>query len=593
MSAPYFEKNLRAKWRAYFNSLPKGGRGNTIEPIFQPLLNRPGDPATLRVLSDALLERGDPWGEAIRLALDLESLFPGQDEHRLGHRRLERLQARYGESWRARLRKPLTGPIRAPVGFFRAIPSKVNSSDSNVATLLDGPVAWLDLTGSGTALVPSWPRLSGIVRVEVSQYGNQLNARKLLGPGFASLTSLALPFDDEALHLLAESDWAAQLERLRLYGNTTQVVVPQLDRLLKLKLPRLRTLELEGLELGLPGAEHLAAMPWKLERLTLAAANFGVKGTVLFAASKALATLKELNLSRNTMGPKGAEALATSPHLEQLISLDLSSTAIGGKSLVPFFELLALPSLKALSLSSCGLKGKALEPLGKSKNKALRQLTELDLAGNLMGDDGLTALSKSTVLTNLKVLHLGGNAIKGPGMADLGKSALLTQVEELTLAHNKFQNTGAKGLAASKKVSALKVLALGHNWLGVQGLKAILNNPALERLEEVHEGMNNYGNELARSFVKSKTLALWTLTLGPETTTDVLAELVVAPRLATLELLRLQCQAFDDELAEALVKGPLGKASTTVVISRVWCRLLTDAGAQKLMSVLGTRVSFG
>ncbi|MDP3155834.1 MAG: hypothetical protein Q8N23_24395 [Archangium sp.] len=545
------------------------------------------------MLSDALLEQGDPWGEAIRLALDLESTFPGQDEHRRGHRRLSRLQARYGASWRARVRQPLTGLIRAPVGFFRAIPSQVNSSDTNIATLLDGPVAWLDFTGAGTELVPVWPRRSGIVRVDVSQYGNQVNARKLLGPGFTSLTSLSLPFNDDALSLLEEADWSVQLERLRLYGNVTQVVVPQLDRLLALKLPKLRTLELEGLDLGLPGAERLAAMPWKLERLTLSAANFGVKGTVLFAASKALATVKELNLSRNTMGPKGAEALATSPHLKQLISLDLESTASGGKSLAPFFESLALPALKALSLSSCGLKGKAMEPLGSSKNKALSQLTELDLAGNLMGDDGLTALSKSTVLKNLKVLHLGGNAIKGPGMADLGKSALLTHVEELTLAHNKFQNTGAKGLAASKKVGALEVLKLGHNWLGVQGLKAILNNPALSRLDEVHEGMNNYGNELARSFVKSKTLALWTLNLGPETTTDVLAELVVAPRLGTLELLRLQCQAFDDEMAEALVKGPFSKGSTTLLISRVWCRLLTDAGAQKLTAVLGPRVSFG
>ena len=564
-----------------------------MEPHLKPLLDRPGDPAVLRVLSDALLEQGDPWGEAIRLALDLESTFPGQDEHRRGHRRLERLQARYGASWRARVRPPPPHLVRAPVGFFRAIPSKVNSSDSSLVTLLDGPVAWVDLTDDAAFLVPVWPRRSGIVRIEASQYGNPLNLRMLLGPGFTSLTSLSLPFNGEALRLLEESDWTVQLERLRLYGNATQVVVPQLDRLLNLKLPKLRTLELEGLDLGLPGAERLAGMPWKVERLTLSAANFGVKGTVLFAASKALATVKELSLSRNTMGPKGAEALATSPHLKQLISLDLDSTASGGKSLVPFFEAFALPALKALSLSSCGLKGKAMEPFGHSKNKALSQLTELDLAGNLMGDDGLTALSKSTVLENLKVLHLGGNAIKGPGMADLGKGALLTHVEELTLAHNKFQNTGAKGLAASKKVGALEVLKLGHNWLGVQGLKAILNNPALTRLDEVQEGMNNYGNELARSFVKSKTLALWTLNLGPETTTDVLAQLVVAPRLATLELLRLQCQAFDDELADALVKGPLGNAATTVLISRVWCRLLTDAGAEKLTVALGPRVSFG
>src|SRR4051794_37270161 len=109
-----------------------------MEPLLQPLLENPGDPAVLRVLSDALQEQGDPWGEAIRLSLDLESTFPGEEAHRLGHRRLERLQTRYGASWKARLRKPAPGTARAMVGFFRGIPSKVNSSDSQVISLLEG-----------------------------------------------------------------------------------------------------------------------------------------------------------------------------------------------------------------------------------------------------------------------------------------------------------------------------------------------------------------------------------------------------------------------------------------------------------------------
>ncbi|MDP1822653.1 MAG: hypothetical protein Q8L48_05410 [Archangium sp.] len=564
-----------------------------MDLLLEPLLDHPGDPSVLRVLSDALLEQGDPWGEAIRLALDLESTFPGEDAHRLGHRRLERLQARHGPSWRARLRRPLPQPMRAPVSFFRAIPSRVNSSDLQVAQLLDGPVAWLDFTGdAGAPLVTTFPRRAGLNRIEVSQYANAATARKLLGPGLTSLTSLSLPWSAQALQLLEEADWTPQLERLRLYGNETPVTPPELDRLLKLPLPKLRTLELEGLELGLPGAERLAALPWKLERLTLAAANLGVKGTVLLAGSKALSTVKELSFARNTMGPTGAAALATSPHLKHLVSLDLTSTASGAKALVPFFEALALPSLKALVLTSCGLKGKALEPLAAVKTKALGQLTELDLANNLMGDDGLAALSKTTALTGVRLLQLDGNAIKGPGIAALGRSALLAKVEELSLRHNKFQNTGAKGFAASKNVRALQVLSLGHNWLGVQGLEAMLENPALTHLEQVREGMNNYGPQLGRSFAASKTLRLWTLSLGPDATTDALSKLLVAPRLGTLELLTLHCQAFDDAMVELLEKGPLPKAKTTVVVSRVWCRALTDAGATKLTSVLGDRVSF-
>ena len=93
-----------------------------MEPLLAPLLDRPGDPSVLRVLSDALLEKGDPWGEAIQLSLDLERTFPGEDAHRLGHRRLARLQLRYGASWKRRLRAPI--PNAAWLAFFRGIPSK-------------------------------------------------------------------------------------------------------------------------------------------------------------------------------------------------------------------------------------------------------------------------------------------------------------------------------------------------------------------------------------------------------------------------------------------------------------------------------------
>ena len=564
-----------------------------MDAMFTPLLDRPGDPAVLRVLSDALLEKGDPWGEAIRLALDLENTFPGEDAHRIGHRRLARLEQTHGAKWRAKVRKPQQGPIRAYVRMFRAIPSRIDSTDSSVAKLLEGPVAWLDFNARTTALVPSWPRRAGLVRIDVMYNVDAKQLHALLGPGLSSLTQVALPWlGAPTLELLESVDWLPQLEALRLFGNEAAMSPLDLDRLLKLSMPKLRELDLRGIALGQPGAERLATIPWKLERLTLDDANFGVKGTVAFVASPSLATVKELKLTHNTMGPNGAAALATSPHLKQLIALDLSSTASGAKTLATFFESCALPSLKALTLNSCGLKGAGLEPLGKSKNKALSKLTRLDVSGNLMGDDGLANLSKTTVLTNVRELYLGGNAIKGNGMDALGKSVLLDKVETLTLGHNKFQNTGAKGLAASKKLGSLKELTLGHNWLGVQGLKAILKNPTLTHFEQLNEGMNNYGPELVRSFIDSKTLKLWMLSLGPETTTDALNALLSSVRVASLEFLSLSCGAFDDEQAEVLVKGPLAKAITSLSVSRAWCAKLSDAGAQKLTSVLGERVTF-
>jgi Ran GTPase-activating protein (RanGAP) involved in mRNA processing and transport len=560
-----------------------------MEPLLEPLLDRPGDLSVLRVLSDALLEQGDPWGEAIQLALDLERTFPGEDAHRLGQRRLARLQTRYGPSWKRRLRAPILHG--SWIGFFRGIPSKGSSHESALAALLDGPVASLQYSGEPAVL--AWPRRSGLVELEIAGHGEAKNTSRLLGSGLTSLRSMSLPWaGDATLKILEQAPCTSQLEHLQLsvHGGSP-VSPPQLERLLKLPLPKLRGLHLIGLELGLPGAERLAAMPWTLERLTLAGANLGVKGTLAFLASRALASVKELSLAQNTMGPLGAAALATCPNLKALVHLNLTSTASGAKSLLPLFESLALPSLKSLMLASCGLKGKALAPFAAAKSKTLGQLTQLDLGGNLMGDDGLTALSKSKALTGLRVLQLSANAIKGPGIAALGKSELLGKVEELALANNKFQNTGARGLAVSKKVGALKVLSLGHNWMGVQGLKALLANPALKSLEEVREGMNNYGPELTRSFAASKTLPFWQLTFGPGATTDELEVLFASPRVATLELLHLSTSAFDDAMAELAIKGPLVKGGTTVRVSSMWCKV-TDAGAQKLSSALGNRVFF-
>lgn len=361
------------------------------------------------------------------------------------HRRLHRLELRYGTKWKAKLRNASPSPLRPRVRFFRGVPSGIDTNDEAVELLLSGPVAWLAFHARTSPLVPAWPRRSGLVRIDVGHYVENEQLTKLLGPGLSSLRSLALPWQGEdTLRLLESSDWTQQLERLRLFGASETVSPAQLDRLLKVALPKLRELELTQLGLGQAGAERLASMPWRPERLTLDFVNLGIKGTVALAGSAALSSVKELSLARNIIGPQGAAAIATSPHLKQLIALELSSTGTGSKTLPPFFEALALKSLKALDLSSCGLKGAGLEPLGKAKNKALSQLTHLDLSGNLMGDDGLTHLSKSTVLSNVRVLRLGGNAIKGKGMVALGKSALLGKVEELTLGHNKFQNTGAK-----------------------------------------------------------------------------------------------------------------------------------------------------
>ncbi|MFT3713981.1 MAG: hypothetical protein QM817_40485 [Archangium sp.] len=556
-----------------------------MEKLLEPLRDGAGQRDVLRVLSDALLEKADPWGEAIQLALDLEARFPGEDEAIDGERRLRRLIARHGASWNTRLNGARTDPWDSWVQWYRAMPAWVDAHDRDIKKRLDGPIGSLSMpVGS------EFMRHAAVERVTQLFINPHAQSTKLDLSRAKSVTSLSVPWLGQVtLDALEKAPCLPKLESLHLVsGQAVAISRPELERLLAFNLPKLDRLAFERLEFGVPGAEALRdGLKWKLQRLNLEAAGLGVKGSVALFAAKWFPSLRQLSLADNTMGPAGAEALAAVP-FKQLTALDLSHTASAAKSLVPFIEKAKWPSLRALRLVGAGFKGKAASALAKLQFSELRQLA---LSHQLMGDEGLGEFSKSKSLKKVRVLLLDNNAIKGPGLAALGASPVLKTVEELELSHNKFQNTGAKGLGASKNLGSLRVLTLGHNWLGVQGLKLILGNASLKKFEELREGMNNYAAALPKTFASSKTLSLVSLRLGPETTTDALEELLASPRVATLEWIDFSCVAFDDVQAEALLAGPLAKAKTVVKVNRRWCSQLTDAGAEKLKP-LGARLDF-
>lgn len=548
-----------------------------MDQLIEVLQDGPCHRDALRVFSDALLERGDPWGEAIRLALDLEQRFPGEPEWISGQRRLRRLQDAYGPSWRRRLVGESGSPDRW-LRFFRAMPVRVEASGG--AITLPTLIGSLHLS----AAVDGWEGAAKLTELVLQPWGGV--SLGLLAH-CTRVTHLSVPFvGDATLAALRSAPFLPKLEALVLTTReATPLSAKHLEALLSLPLPSLHTLELRGLTLGAPGAQLLAGMTWRPRRVRLINAGLGAKGVAAVASAPWLASVRELALAQDTPGATGIEALVASPHLEDLVSLDLSSTP--AKMLSPFFADVTWKSLRALTLDGCALKGKLAAPLAKAK---LPQLTVLSLTHSLLGDEGLAELAKTKTLLGLRVLGLRHGGIKGPGLVALGKSTMLGSVEELELDHNKFQNAGAKGLAASKRLGALKELTLGHNWLGVQGLAGILSNPTL-RLERLREGANNYAAQLEKSFVATK-LPLVTLRLGPDTPTASLELLFDAPRTATLEWLDLWCPAFDDVMADRLLAGPLARAKTRLNVSVTWVRNLTPVARAKLEQALGERVSF-
>lgn len=557
-----------------------------MEKLLEPLKGGAGRRDVLRVLSDALLEREDPWGEAIQLALDLEEKFPGEDDTIDGERRLRRLTDKYGPSWCVRLYGPRTSTREWWPRFHRAIPSALGlGEDAPLEKLKTGLVGSIALIAESGALTS--PLLNQVTDLTVSPGAG---TKSLTLERTKNVTHLSIPWlGAETVRALKSAPCLSQLESLTLTtAQPVALTAPELNSLFALAMPKLNTLAFERLEFGLPGAEALRdAMKWNVSKLFLDQAALGVKGTLAFLGAKWLPNVKLLSLSGNAMGPAGAEALAAAPL--KVVALDLSQTASAAKALVPFFQNVKWPTLRSLALNGCALKGKAAAPVGAMKLSGLR---ELRFNSGFIGDDGVTEFAKSKTLTGLRVLRLADSAVKGAGVAALGKSVVMKTVEELDLSHNKFQNTGAKGLAASKNVGALRVLTLGHNWMGVQGLRALLGNPALKNFEELREGMNNYGTGFPLAFIEFEQLKLKSLRLGPETTTNVLEDLLKSPRVAKLEWLTISCHAFGDPQVEVLLAGPLAKATTFVHVSRNWSNQLTDGAAQKLKTALGARVEF-
>ncbi|MFO0598404.1 MAG: hypothetical protein U0228_24070 [Myxococcaceae bacterium] len=547
-----------------------------MEKWLEPLREGPGDPKVLRVLADALLERGETaWSEAIQLALDLEHRFPGEDEWIDGHRKLRRLIDAHGARWQTLVWGPAQSHLHRPT-FYRGVPTRLSAWGSNPQQWLNGPLGAVDVS-PGLDL-SKWDGLALVT--EFGATHENVSFEKL-----RSVTHLAVRWDPgNIVKRLAAAPFLAQLESLRFSGpHGFEVSAADLDALWSLKLPKLRTVTFEELTLGASGAEVLAAkLPATVVDLSLVNASLGAKGAQAVAHAKWLPSLKALTLARDTLGDKAVTALAAA-QLDGLVSLRLNQV-VNAKTAPPLLER-KWPNLRELSLNGCPFKGKAAGALTELQAP---KLTVLHLGGCALGDDGLAEVAKAK-LPKLRQLNLNANSVKGPGMVALGKSKLLSTVEELWVSHNKFQNTGAKGLADSKHLGSLRELSLGHNWMGSRGLQGILK--AAPKLERVLEGMNNYGAQLERSFAAGEAKSLLVLAAGSDSTTDVLEKLADAKVTATLELLSFMTRAFDDAIAERLVKGPVGSAKTQVVVYLAWCNALTEKGKQAL-SALGNRVSF-
>jgi hypothetical protein len=348
------------------------------------------------------------------------------------------------------------------------------------------------------------PELGRIRGLELSP-GSEEELLGLLGSeNLVRLERLAIhgPTTAEVARAIAGSPACASLEELQLDGRDAAIGSDGVAALTALPL---RALRLSQQRIGGKGALAISRIS-TLRALSIGQDRLGLEGARTLASAPALAGLRELALSRCELQPKGLASLAAAPGLGALRRLELEES-VNAKTLTAMIEGWSLPSLRELSLTG-PLREEGAAQLARCKRLGALESLTLQSAG--LGDAGAAALSRWS--TRLACVDLRGNGIGPDGMSALAKGPLLAHVRDLDLANNKCGGEGGKHLAEGKWLAHLRRLRLFYNWMGVHGLRAILERtPEIEKLDL---GENNYGAEVFRVAARGVLPRLVSLDLG-------------------------------------------------------------------------------
>ena len=131
------------------------------------------------------------------------------------------------------------------------------------------------------------------------------------------------------------------------------------------------------------------------------------------------------------------------------------------------------------------------QPLREDATKLadLPSLTDLNLNGNQIGDEGARAIAR---LTSLSSLHLAGNQIGDEGAQAI---AQLTSLSTLSLAYNQIGDKGARAIA---RLTSLTDLNLTDNQIGDEGARAIAR---LTSLSSLNLSLNQIGRAGAEALL--------------------------------------------------------------------------------------------
>jgi uncharacterized protein (TIGR02996 family) len=475
----------------------------TAGKLWQKILDDPDDLATRAVFADRLMEQGDPLGEHVQLALELEKLETDDARRAELEERLAELRRRHIVPWtRAIAGVASLHPHRMPPsprfgvrrGLVEAIACETGSLDALPDAARVAPIRALEVASflesdpaeGWVARLAAMPELARVRDLELDLLNSEADLLTLLGsPHLRRLERLALkrcPATPATARAIATCKACAELGELSLEGDHGELGAEGARALASLPL---RVLHLGDQGLGAEGAAAIAGMT-TLRSLSISN-DLGPTGGRALAASPALSSLRTLSLGGCDLRDKALAELARSPHLAGLRDLELMG-GVNAKALAALLDGPVPRGLRRLGLAGA-LRAEGAKLLAKTKGLKLESLC---LLGASLGDDGAAALARWS-LPSLRSVDLGGNGIGPKGMAALAAGPLLAHARELDVSSNKCGTEGGKALAQGKWLAHVRKLRLFYNWMGVLGVRAILEQ--MPEAEELEMGENNYGAE--------------------------------------------------------------------------------------------------
>jgi len=290
-------------------------------------------------------------------------------------------------------------------------------------------------------------------------------------------------------------------------------------------------------KVGEPSVESLArkdAFKWQGKRVNDEDCMTFAPGFMRMASAGMLGGLLTIELFMNAIGDKGLTALAAVfPDLPALRNLLLNSNRFGFGGLKAMTEAIgagALPQLLHLDISHNKVGDQGMRLLAEALGKGALQLERLTCNAFRsdalkVGDAGLRSLagvlSKGAALKKLAALDLQGNEIGDDGLSALAaplKEGALPALQRLHMPKNKVGDAGLRALAGALGDGALKnltYLSLGDGVGDLAPLAEALSRGGAPKLKtlQLADGVGDAG-VIALLGAPAVLTTLESLTLG-------------------------------------------------------------------------------